>query len=1056
MGPLGKEHRRLLEGEKAESSDRLSSRRHLETPIFSSAIDYVIDDSEILNPIYWQTNLTSPVRFDSAVRRLLLRQGNNVFLEIGPHSTLAGPLRQICSEAGSDCLYIPTMIRNNDFSETLLSALGQLYQQGVPFSFEPLTKGGNVLPDLPTYPWDHSSSYWYESPLSKDWRFREPGYHGLLGLRVGESSRLEPSWRNVLSIEDEPWLCDHKVREDVVFPFAGYAAMAGEAIGQLFGVLDGYSLRHGLVHSALVLTDSKPVEMITTIRPHKLNDSTESDWFEFTISSNSGATWMKNCEGQVKPRQVHLVPCETFHSYPREVSPSKWYAAMTHIGFNYGPEFSGLTKITSLTTENLSVGEIDNKFQEAPYLFHPTAIDACLQLLLVAMSKGIGRNFDHVAVPTRIEEIEIARSAQTMSAKAGNLTASEAPGIDCVSGGRTCLRLRGVHLTPMDDEENLDSMWDKHAAARLEWAPDFDFLDTAPLFKPPESNIEETTLQEEMTLLCIADSAERLQTLETEQWHFKKYKNWLQKEVRRAKEGLYPVVRNCKELVGLSRGERQDRIENNLGQLLFTGTKAPVATGIKRISDNIEALFTGKRDTLDLLMQGDALTEIYNVVSFGHGGFVRALSHTKPSLRVLEVGAGIGGTTVSILRDLVDEGGYPLYSLYSFTDVSAGFFPQAKERFSSASNMDYRVFDISQDPFSQGFEGESYDLILAPNVIHATPSLHETLCNLRPLLRPNGHLVLTELSALVRAPNYIFGNFAGWWLGEADGRADEPYVSVDRWDEELKAAAFTGVDTAVFDAEPPYQYCAAIVSQPRPAAGLRSTTNSTTILYEHKSHDTTEKLIAEMDSLGMSYSLCKFGDRPPRGQNIIATLDVKSSFFDNVSESRFKALQDVLSEHDRETILWLSAPSQILCDNPRSAQTIGIARTIRSEMAASFVTLEINTKEREFGKLVMQVFKKITNVEDIGTLAPDREYAVDDGIIKVGRYHPFSLQEELSQRNTLSAADHARTLEIRKPGLMQTFQRSEKPMPTELGADEVEIQTAAVGLNFRVSRTFCC
>lgn len=158
------------------------------------------------------------------------------------------------------------------------------------------------------------------------------------------------------------------------------------------------------------------------------------------------------------------------------MTPPRWYAAIKKFGFNYGPEFSGLTDITSSTTENLSVGEIKNSYQEAPYVFHPTAIDACLQLLLVAKSKGIGRDFGHVAVPTRIEEIEIARSAATMSAKAGKLTASEAPGIDCISEGRTCLRLRGVYLTPVDDEEDLDSAWDRHAAARLEWAPDFDFL----------------------------------------------------------------------------------------------------------------------------------------------------------------------------------------------------------------------------------------------------------------------------------------------------------------------------------------------------------------------------------------------------------------------------------------------------------------------------------------------------------------------------------------------------------------------------------------------------
>ena len=104
----------------------------------------------------------------------------------------------------------------------------------------------------------------------------------------------------------------------------------------------------------------------------------------------------------------------------------------------------------------------------------------------------------------------------------------------------------------------------------------------------------------------------------------------------------------------------------------------------------------------------------------------------------------------------------------------------------------------------------------------------------------------------------------------------------------------------------------------------------------------------------------------------------------------------------------------------------------------------------------MQVFGKIASRKDDGTLAPDMEYAVDDGVIKVGRYHPFSLQTELRERSSHPTTDSAMTLEIMKPGLMQTFQWSKKAMPVELGIDEVEVQTAVVGLNFRVSRTFSC
>ena len=190
MVSLGKECRRLLEGELSNghnlsaSSEDVCTSRHLGNLFYSSVTGGIIENSVAVSPEYWQNNLTSPVRFDSAMRRILQRQRNNSFLEIGPHSTLAGPLRQICAEVGSDCLYIPTMIRNKECADTLLSAWGQLYQQGIPLSFKHLAQGGSVLPDLPSYLWDHSASYWYESRLSKDWMFRKYGYHGPLSACV--------------------------------------------------------------------------------------------------------------------------------------------------------------------------------------------------------------------------------------------------------------------------------------------------------------------------------------------------------------------------------------------------------------------------------------------------------------------------------------------------------------------------------------------------------------------------------------------------------------------------------------------------------------------------------------------------------------------------------------------------------------------------------------------------------------------------------------------------------------------------------------------------------
>lgn len=941
------------------------------------------------------------------------------------------------------------MLRSNHCIESLLSAFGQLYQQGITLNFEPMAAAGKVLPDLPTYPWDHAASYWYESRVSKDWRFRAFGQHAILGQRVPESTSLDPCWRVMLSLEDEPWLADHKVKDDIVFPFAGYVAMAGEAVRQISGIEAGYSVRHVVAHTALVLTDSKPQEVVTTLRRHKLTDSTDSDYYDFVISSYSGSMWIKNCEGRVKANEAVIPSPSDMEELPHKVSATRWYEIMARVGLVYGPEFQGISALSSSATEQIAVGDITlSKNQEkAPFVFHPAAIDSCLQLAVAAMAKGAGRHFTQLYVPTMVEELDISRSALQMKAKAWYLQDGKEIGIDCVADGRTVLRLRGIRMNPLDDDRATAAA-DRHAAARLEWCPDFDFMDVAPLFKAPLSSNDEKQLLEELALLCILDSAERLEGLTTEEPHFLKFRDWLRREVHRAEIGTYPVVKDSPSYFKLPRPARLAQIKA-LYEKLCVKSKGLVAAGIMRICENAEGLFTGKVDTLELLMEGDVLTEIYNAVSFGYGDFVRMLSNTKPNLRILEVGAGTGGTTELILRDLVSSGGNPAYSLYTYTDISAGFFAAAKERFAYAPNMDFKVFDITQNFKEQGFEAGSYDLILAPNVIHATPSLQETLTNLQPLLRPHGHLVLSEVCAVARAPGYVFGNFSGWWLGEADDRLWEPYISVERWDRELKQAGYTGVDTAAYDAEEPYRYCATIVTRPK-SDKMEANERSITLLCDRPEEGISRRLVHDLKQAGFAISIAKLGEPLPPTQDIIATLDLESHFFENISKERFLALQELLRHHKSQKLLWLMPQTQVHCVDPRSAQTIGMIRTIRAELALPFHTLEIEPAEVDFSNLLLKVFEKVRTRDDIDNLAPDREFAVDNGIIKLGRYQPFPLEQEVCEKS-ITTSGHVKTLEIGKPGLLETLQWTEGSLPSGLQDNEVEIETRAVGLNFRVS-----
>ncbi|PQE23080.1 polyketide synthase protein [Rutstroemia sp. NJR-2017a WRK4] len=980
----------------------ISSQLH--TPFFSSVTAKRICDSRELNAQYWQDNLESPVLFGPAVTEALQKFAEPLFLEIGPHSTLAGPLRQICVKAGTVYSYIPSMLRHENCEESLLSAFGQLYQNGCTVLFEKVISSRQIVTDMPNYPWDHSTSYWHENRISKEWRLRKFRNHGLLGARVQASSDLLPMWRNVLDLEDESWLSDHKIGGDTVFPFAGYCAMAGEAFRQISAVQNGYSLRNIKVQSALLLEESQPVEIITTLRPWKLDDDDHdfnSECWEFCISSYSSSVWREHCKGLVKNLADGLIrPAEPEQSL-RKVKPSRWYESMANSGLVYGPSFQGLASISSSTTEHRASALINTPF-EYPIswsFLHPTTIDACFQLSLVAFAKGIGRNCARL-LPVSVEELDISHKVENLHATAEVSVFDEKVKIWCGGGTSTALRLQGLRFKDMSESTDVSGS-DPYAAARLEWRPHFDFIDHSSLFQPLSNKNKETKLFEEYTYLCMIDSVERLGDTEASKPHLVMYLDWMRAQIEQISRAPHVILGDTNHLLSLDRATRKEHINelsSRLPQFLGNDTVA-LAVGVRRIWENIESLIAGSTDTLNLLMEDNVLARIYNTVGFDHSRFIQLLSHSNPNLRILEVGAGTGGTTQTFLNDLLDENKTPQYSLYMFTDVSAGFFPAAKERFSFAPNLDFKVFDISVDAFEQGFEASSFDLILAPNVVHATPVLKATLKNLEKLLKPDGKLVLTELVSQSNTPNYVFGNFSGWWLGREDGRRDEPYISVDRWDLELKGAGFTGVDTVVYDGDYPNQYCAAMVSHPALRSTQKTQKNKVTILSSKPNQDPGRTLIQDLQEAGFEVTVQDLEKDLSSCQPIISILDYESEFFATISHDNLSNFQKLLAAHQSQqaSLLWLTRPAQVACQYPQTALSIGMGKSIRAELDSQFVTFEIEPTEVLFAESVLKVLRYVQKTRSIETMLPDREFAFHQGTIMVGRYHTYDFKKALLQ-----------------------------------------------------------
>ena len=154
-------------------------------------------------------------------------------------------------------------------------------------------------------------------------------------------------------------------------------------------------------------------------------------------------------------------------------------------------------------------------------------------------------------------------------------------------------------------------------------------------------------------------------------------------------------------------------------------------------------------------------------------------------LKILELGAGTGGTSKQLIETLVKLG--PGYKFsYTFTDLSPSLVAAARRKFSKWSFMQYTVLDIENEPDLQFMN--AYDIIISTNCIHATKSLVQSCTNIRKMLRADGVLCLVELTRNLYWFDLVFGLLEGWWLFD-DGR-EHALADEQRWERCLIASGF--------------------------------------------------------------------------------------------------------------------------------------------------------------------------------------------------------------------------------------------------------------------------
>ncbi|MBC8352031.1 MAG: acyltransferase domain-containing protein [Planctomycetes bacterium] len=238
-------------------------------------------------------------------------------------------------------------------------------------------------------------------------------------------------------------------------------------------------------------------------------------------------------------------------------------------------------------------------------------------------------------------------------------------------------------------------------------------------------------------------------------------------------------------------------------ELLAAAPRAdsPEASLLRRAGSHLSEFWLGKQDPLAVLFPDGDSDEAFRFYSEGYlfAGYNRLAGETiaeavraNPSaqpIRVLEVGAGTGGLTAHLLPRFPSD-----CTEYIFTDLSRFFLDAAESRFAQHNFLRTQILDIS-NPANEGqFEPCSFDLVVAANVLHATPRLADTLANVGQFLKPGGWLMMLEGANPPFWGDVVFTLLDGWWSFEdKDLRPDYPLMRRDGWERALGEAGFNEV-----------------------------------------------------------------------------------------------------------------------------------------------------------------------------------------------------------------------------------------------------------------------
>ncbi|AKT38856.1 type I polyketide synthase [Chondromyces crocatus] len=385
-----------------------------------------IERGEVTTPAYWRRHLRHPVRFAAGIEALHA-QGHQVFLELGPSSTLLAMARR-CLPNGVGT-WLPSLQKGKDDWQHILSSLGQWYVQGGDVSFSACDAGFDARRvSLPTYafqrddyplPVSNPASRGTSEARSSD---TQDG-HPLVGARVRSPLLKDLVFEAHIQPSRLPYLDDHAVYGVPLLPMTGYLEMAWAAVVRGFG-RDHGTLTDIQILEPMAFPDGEGRVAQVVLRTEESGRALFHIYSREQEASDAEVEplWRLHATGGFRRagRDERHIPSERLEEVQKRcrapISVERFYATLSRQGLQYGPSFRGIEQLFRSETDDEALGRIALPValqSELPsYHAHPAFLDACDQVFAAALpGAGEAVQGEDVYLPVRVERGRILRAA---------------------------------------------------------------------------------------------------------------------------------------------------------------------------------------------------------------------------------------------------------------------------------------------------------------------------------------------------------------------------------------------------------------------------------------------------------------------------------------------------------------------------------------------------------------------------------------------------------------------------------------------------------------------